>query len=68
MSSKQPKTIVPSDVDLEKDPGIGISKGLYRSGGQPEDIKGDQTFLGDVKDEPKPDGGVDPDHLGRTNK
>jgi hypothetical protein len=67
-SSKQPKTRVPSDADLKGNPGIGASKGMTMSGEDPEIIAGDSTFEGDVENETTPEGGVDPDHVGRTNK
>ena len=67
MSSKQPKTTVPSDADLKGNPGIGTSKGMTISGGDPEDLEADSTFEGDVENETKLDGGIDPNHRGRTN-
>lgn len=66
MSNKQPKTTVPTDADLKGNPGIGTSKGM--SGADPEDLEADSTFEGDVENETKLDGGIDPDHRGRTNK
>ena len=67
-NSKQPKTRVPSDVDLDHDPGIGASKGTTMSGQDPEAISADSTFEGDVENETTREGGVDPNHVGRTNK
>jgi hypothetical protein len=66
MSSKQPKTTVPSDADLKGNPGIGASKGM--SGTDPKDLEADSTFEGDVENETRLDGGVDPDHRGRKNR
>jgi hypothetical protein len=66
MSNKQPKTTVPTDADIKGNPGIGTSKGM--SGADPEDLEADSTFEGDVENETKLDGGIDPDHRGRTNK
>ncbi|ARO53159.1 hypothetical protein B2G69_02670 [Methylorubrum zatmanii] len=63
--SKHLKTDTPSDADLKGNPGIGQSKGL--TGTDPEAIEGDSTFEGDVENETTPEGGVDPDHRGRTN-
>ena len=57
---------VPSD--LERNPGIGASKGSSGRRQDPEDIAGDSTFEGDVENETTPQGGVDPRHHGRTNK
>ncbi len=52
--------------DLERNPGIGASKGA--SGIDPETIEADNTAEGDVVSDGAKGGGVDPDHLGRTNK
>jgi hypothetical protein len=57
---------VPSD--LERDPGIGRSKGADRAGADPDIIDGEHTFEGDVKSDTTPSGAVDPRHVGRTNK
>ena len=65
MSSKHPKTETPTDADLKGNPGIGTSKGM--SGADPEDLEADSTFEGDVENETKLDGGIDPDHRGREN-
>jgi hypothetical protein len=66
--SKQPKTSVPTDADLKGDPGIGTSKGTTRSGEDPATIAADSTFEGDVENETTPEGGVDHNHVGRTNR
>lgn len=60
MSGKHPKTDTPTDADLKGNPGIGTSKGM--SGADPADLQADSTFEGDVDNETKRDGGVDPDH------
>ncbi len=57
---------VPSD--LNRNPGIGGSKGSFGRREDPEDIAGDSTFEGDVENETTPQGGVDPRHVGRKNK
>ncbi len=67
-SSKQPKTRVPTDADLKNNPGIGASKGTTMSGEDPGEIAADSTFEGDVENETNREGGVDPNHVGRTNK
>ena len=55
--------------DLERDPGIGTSKGTFaRDKAGPEEIEGDHTFEGDVMNDTNPQGGVDPDQRGRTNR
>ena len=56
---------MPTDADLKGNPGIGTSKGM--SGADPEDLEADSTFEGDVENETKLDGGIDPDHRGRKN-
>lgn len=66
MSSKHPKTDHPSDKDLRQDPGIGQSKGMPGPGDPP--IGGDNTVEGDVLNDTTPQGGVDPNQRGRTNK
>ena len=61
-----PKTRKPSDIDLERNPGIGASKGTIKSGD--EDLTGENTFEGDVENDTNPQGGIDPNQTGRTNK
>nr|WP_111298239.1 hypothetical protein [Paracoccus saliphilus] len=65
MSSKHEKSQNPTDADLRDDPGIGRSKGMKR--GDPA-IGGDNTFEGDVGNDTTPQGGIDPNQLGRSNK
>ena len=66
-TSKHPKTHDPSDADLKGNPGIGSSAGTT---GQDDDdvLDGDTTFEGDVLSDATPQGGVDPEQTGRTNK
>jgi hypothetical protein len=54
--------------DIEDNPGIGASKGMKSGKGDPELIRGDNTFEGDVENDTNPQGGVDPRHVGRTNR
>jgi hypothetical protein len=54
--------------DLSANPGIGASKGAVAGKADPELIEGQNTFEGDVGNDTTPQGGVDPGHLGRTNK
>ena len=68
MSTKHPKTAVPSDADLKGNPGIGESKGTTMAGESPGSIEADNTVEGDVANETTREGGVDPGHIGRTNK
>ena len=79
-SSKHPKTApkgkddLGADVpkltdDLERNPGIGASKGAFaRTGDDPETIEADNTAEGDVVSDGAKGGGVNPGQLGRTNK
>lgn len=63
--SKHLKTNTPSDADLKGNPGIGTSPG---SNGTGDRLDGDNTFEGDVMNDATPQGGVDPNQRGRTNK
>ena len=54
--------------DLERNPEIGGSKGAFATGEDPREIEGENTVEGDVENDSRPSGGVDPDQLGRTNK
>lgn len=79
-SSKHPKTppAGPDDLgadtprppsDLERNPGIGASKGAFAAtGDDPETIEGDNTVEGDVANDVDSSGGVGSGKLGRTNK
>jgi len=55
--------------DLERNPGIGSSKGLFaREGGEDAElIEGDNTFEGDTDNDAGVAGGVNMEE-GRTNK
>jgi hypothetical protein len=55
--------------DLDRNPGIGSSKGTFsRTGVDPEDLEAQSTTEGDVMNDTTPQGGVDPDQQGRTNR
>jgi len=55
--------------DLERNPGIGTSKGVFsRTGANPEEIEGENTAGGDVMNDVTPQGAVNPDQQGRTNR
>ncbi len=54
--------------DLERNPGIGSSKGVFGRGTDPAVLQGENTDEGDVANDAGSKGGVDPDLLGRTNK
>jgi hypothetical protein len=70
-SNKHPKSDKKIDADLpdnlEKDPGIGRSKGRFSMTDE-SPLEGENTFEGDVKNDTTPQGGVDPKQRGRTNK
>ena len=69
-TSKHPKT-APGDAprdDLEENPGIGTSRGNIAGKGNMDLIEGESTFEGDVESDTNPQGGIDPNHVGRTNK
>ena len=71
MSNQHPKTDKPTDKDLRENPGIGTSKGTIKGGeilDDDESLDGDNTFKGDVENDVTPQGGVNPDQRGRTNK
>lgn len=56
------------DEDLKKNPGIGQSKGAYARGGDLDDAEGENTVEGDVENDPGPQGQINPERVGRTNK
>ncbi|GJD50400.1 hypothetical protein OPKNFCMD_3139 [Methylobacterium crusticola] len=68
MSTTQPKTTVPTDADLKGNPGIGTSRGATGPGGEPGELEGENTQEGDVANDTTPEGGIDPDQRGRTNR
>lgn len=55
--------------DLEENPGIGQSKGIFaRAEEDPRLIRGESTMEGDRENDASLGGGVDPEDLGRRNK
>lgn len=55
--------------DLEENPGIGQSKGIFaRETENPAAIRGENTIEGDRENDAALGDGVDPNDLGRTNK
>ena len=54
--------------DLERNPGIGQSRGLSTGGGDIEDLEGDSTVEGDTANDTTPQGGIQVDDRGRTNR
>ena len=65
--SKHEKGDSPFADDLERNPGIGESKGAFATGEKPETAEGDNTVEGDVENDAELGQGADPDQLGRTN-
>jgi hypothetical protein len=53
--------------DLEKDPGIGQSKGAFATGIPPEAIEGENTVEGDVDNDTTANDGVPEREKARTN-
>ncbi len=62
-----PGAIKPTD-DLERNPGIGMSKGMTAAGADPEIIEGESTFEGDTGNGTNANGGVIVNTHERTNK
>ena len=61
--------VPPLQDDLKRNPGIGASKGAFAAtGADPEDIEATNTAEGDVMNDVTREGGVDPNHRGRTNR
>ncbi len=75
-TSKHPapghETVTPPD-DLERNPGIGASRGVTEAGGltqeeeDPDSIAGDNTVEGDTANDVDRTGAVNPQQRGRTN-
>jgi hypothetical protein len=58
----------PFTSDLEDDPGIGQSKGLFATGEDPDLLEGLNTQEGDTENQANTAGGADEGRLGRANK
>ncbi len=72
-SSKHPKSREGEQgfrSDLERNPGIGQSKGTFATGESPESLAADNTYEGDVENDAGRPGGsaVDPGRMPRHNK
>ena len=65
LSGHEPDPL-PAD-DLECDPGIGSSRGATMAGEDLEAIEGENTLEGDVANDVRLGGGIDPEQRGRTN-
>lgn len=66
--TKHEKGDSPFAEDLDRNPGIGTSKGAFATGRDPKSIEGENRTEGDVENDVRPSGEVDADQLGRTNK
>ena len=53
--------------DLERNPGIGQSKGAFATGEDPQSIEGENTTEGDVDNDSTPTDGVPQRQKMRTN-
>jgi hypothetical protein len=53
--------------DFKRNPGIGGSKGATAAGADPDEIEGENTFEGDLENDTRADGSLNPDP-GRTNR
>ena len=53
--------------DLDRNPGIGQSKGAFATGEKPQSIEGDNSAEGDVENDSTLTNGVPEGEPGRTN-
>ena len=58
----------PFASDLERNPGIGQSKGSFTTGEDPESLAGQNTVEGDVDNDVNAQGGIDEHRRERTNE
>jgi hypothetical protein len=65
--TKHEKGDSPFQDDLERDPGIGQSKGTTISGEDPQSIAGENTVEGDVENDSTANDGVPEEVRERTN-
>lgn len=69
MSNNHPKTRQPNDLDLKRNPGIGqTTDGIDQQDAIFEDEAGENTIEGDVMNDTRGDGSIDPRQRGRTDK
>jgi hypothetical protein len=73
-TSKHPRSKAAPADETERSPGIKAGRGTTRAGGathqheDPEAIEGGSTVEGDVMNDTEPDGSIDPNRRGRTNR
>ncbi|HEX8841271.1 MAG TPA: hypothetical protein VF757_03125 [Sphingomicrobium sp.] len=65
--NKKDKTETLTRDDLERDPGIGQSKGSFMTGVPPEEIEGENTLEGDVENDSTASDGAPQRDKARTN-
>jgi hypothetical protein len=66
--TKHQKGESPFPDDLDRDPGIGQSKGSFMTGEDPETIKGENTVEGDAENDSTASDGVPEEERERTNR
>jgi hypothetical protein len=54
--------------DLERNPGIGQSKGSFATGANPMEVEGDNTVEGDTENDPTGTGSVFDDQPGQKTR
>jgi hypothetical protein len=68
MSTNQPTTKHPSDLDLKRNPGIGqTTQGIDQKETVFEDEEGENTVEGDVMNDTEADGSINPNRRGHTD-
>ncbi|HEU4967336.1 hypothetical protein [Sphingomonas sp.] len=66
--SKHDKGKSPFRSDLDRNPGVGQSKGAFMTGEDPEELEGENTVEGDVENDTTAVGGASDRKLGHTNR
>ena len=66
--TKHRKGDSPFAEDLDKDPGIGQSKGVFMTGEDPQSIAGENTVEGDAENDSTAGDGVPQEERERTNR
>jgi hypothetical protein len=66
-TSKHQKGKSPFQSDLERNPGIGQSKGSFATGISPEEIEGENTVEGDIENDSTATDGVPQEEREHTN-
>lgn len=66
-ANKQPKRKSPFRDDLDRNPGIGQSKGSFAIGAPPDEIAGENSLEGDVDNDATATDGLPEEEPKRTN-